>query len=261
VKAVLGFVACLFLLCGVGRCDGGLAPASIQTLMDRSLAVDTWRSGEDTVTKKPASQQAPGVAATHRSLLKVGLLSALVPGWGQHYNGRPQKARYFFAAEALTWIGFAAFHTYGDWRRDDYIRFAAERANARLEGKDDDFADLIGFYEDIDQYNTLGRAYDPERPFLADTPDNHWRWQTESDRRDYRDIKNRSRESYRRSEFMIGVAVLNRIVSVIDAVRDASRDNRRIDPGFSVDEERSVRLTIDPLSMRRQVCLTFYPSF
>jgi hypothetical protein len=256
VRTILGSIVCIFLLCSAGECASGWVTASVETLMDRSLAADTWSSSDSSVsTRKPA------VSTGHRSLVKAGLLSALVPGCGQYYNGRRQKARYFLAAEALAWIGFASFHSYGDWRKDDFIRFAAVRANAKLQGKSDEFADIVGFYDDIDQYNSLGRAFDPERPYLQDTPDNHWRWQSDGDRQEYRDLKNRSRESYRRSEFMIGLAVINRIVSVIDAVRDAARANRRIDPGFSIERQSGVKLTVDPWSLRRQVCLTLYSDF
>jgi hypothetical protein len=187
------------------------------------------------------------------------VLSALGPGAGQYYNGHRRKARFFFAAEALTWLGYVAFRTYGNWKEDDYIRFAAVYANADLEGKSDEFIDLVGFYDDIYQYNALGRAYDPDRPYLFDTPDNHWLWKTDAERQEFRDLKNRSKEAYRRADFMIGVAVLDRIISVIDAVRDGLRANRRIDTDFAAADRSTFKFAVNPLSSHRQFTLTLYP--
>ena len=102
---------------------------------------------------------------------------------------------------------------------------------------------------------------DPDRPYLEDTPENHWLWLSDSDREAYRDLKNSSREAYRRSDFMIGVAVVNRIISVIDAVRDAKRANRRLDDSFTNSDGFNYRFSIDPLDPDTQVTLTIYTPF
>ncbi|MFQ6008301.1 MAG: hypothetical protein ACE5K8_05040 [Candidatus Zixiibacteriota bacterium] len=197
-----------------------------------------------------------------KSVFKAGLYSALLPGAGQYYLDRKSKARVFFTVEALSWIGFAAFRTYGGWKKDDFIRFANDRAGADLWNKDDEFLDMVGFYNDIDEYNSLGRIYDPDRSYLEDNESNHWRWQSESDRAIYRHLKNQSREAYRRSEFMIGLAVLNRVISIIDVIRDAKRSQRKIDTSeFGSNDKIRYRFEIDPLSYYRQVSFTLYTPF
>ncbi len=188
-----------------------------------------------------------------KSAVKAAIYSAILPGWGEYYLGHKKKARVFFTAEALSWIGFAAFTTYGKWKKDDFIRFANERAGADLWGKDDDFLDLVGFYDNVDEYNSFGRVFDPDRPYLEDNASNHWRWQSSGDRASYRHLKNQSREAYRRADFMIGLAVLNRVVSIIDAIRDAKRSQRALDSSFSIE--------IDPFSVNRQITLTLFTSF
>ena len=178
-----------------------------------------------------------------KSVLKAAVLSALLPGAGEYYVGNRKKARYFFTIEALSWAGCLAFRTYGHWREDDYVRFARTNANASLEGKSDEFRDMVGFYRSIDDYNSLGRVYDPQRPYLYDTPDNHWRWQSDADQATYRDLKNRSREAYRRAKFMIGIAVANRIISVLDAIRDTRRANRSLERSFSHDKPLEIQFS------------------
>ncbi len=206
----------------------------------------------------------PGVASAPRtkSRFKAALYSLLVPGGGQYYLGKRRTARYFFAAEALTWVGYLSFRTYGSWKKNDYIDYAAQYANAQLEGKDDDFLAWVGFYENIRDFNTFGRVGDPDRAYLPDTPENHWEWQVPADRQAYRDLRNRSKEAYRKADFMIGVAIVNRVISVIDAIRSAGKIERRIeDDGFSLNGQGSLRLSLDPLAAGPQVSLRLYPGF
>ena len=254
----------ILLTPSLGLAGGLELPSSpVHTAMQSSLYADTW--GEETAEQPGEAGDAEELKGDTRrptgkkSIFKAAMYSALVPGGGQYYVGHKRTAYYFFAAEALTWIGYFSFRTYGDWRKDDMIRFAAINANAQLDNKSDDYIDLVGFYDDIRDYNSFGRAFDPERAYLPDIPEYHWEWQSDDDQRTFRDLKNASRESYRRADFMIGVAIVDRIISIIDAVRAASRSQRVISTGFSDDGRKSLDFSLDPFSRNRQVSLTLYP--
>ena len=201
--------------------------------------------------------------SNRKSVSKAMLYSALLPGLGEYYVGHRKKARYFFAVEAMSWLGFLSYHTYGKWKEDDYINFARERAGAELEGKDDLFQDWVGFYDDIDQFNEYGRVQDRDRPYLVDNESNHWRWSSRADKSSYREIKNSSREAFRNRDFTVGLMILNRIVSIIDAVHDARKSRRLFgDSTPSDDNERfAYRLDIDPLSAEQQVHLELLARF
>jgi hypothetical protein len=197
-----------------------------------------------------------------KSRYKAALYSLLVPGGGQYYLGKKRTARYFFTAEALTWIGFFSFRTYGNWKKNDYLDYAAVHANAQLDGKSDEFISWVGFYENIREFNTFGRAWDPERAYLPDTPENHWEWRSPDERQEFRDLRNRSKEAYRKADFMIGLAIVNRVISVIDAIRSAGRMERRIDGDeLLLNQTGSLRLALEPLSARPRVSLKLYPGF
>ncbi|MBI5268014.1 MAG: hypothetical protein HY851_12370 [candidate division Zixibacteria bacterium] len=248
------FLCTSALVVALGVC----ADTTAQALSQRQsqFAFDDRKDEFGEANAKPSPDSTKASAKPKKSMWKAAGLSALVPGAGQYYLGHRQKARAFFGVETAGWIGFASFQIYSHWKKDDLIRFARERANARLDGKSDEFLDLVGFYPSIRDYNNLGRVYDPERPYLDDSPDNHWQWQTEEDRTAYRTIKNRSREAHRRAQFMIGAVIVNRIVSVIDAVRSARQKERTIDETFSSVNESRVHLTFDPNSDRQQVRLS-----
>lgn len=201
----------------------------------------------------------PERSTGRKSTFKAALYSAVIPGGGHYYLGRKKTARYFFAAEALTWIGYFSFRTYGNWKKDDYINYGATYANAQLDGKSDEFLNWVGFYENIREFNTLGRAWDPDRPYLVDTPENHWEWATPELRQGFRDLRNRSEEAFRRSDFMIGIAIIDRIIAVIDAVRTAGKVNRSIgNDEFGQHRQRTFKFSVNPFSSKRQVSLTLY---
>ncbi len=228
----------------------GLQESSQLAYMDRPFKTE----GETTTSENSFQRTHTG----GKSLFKAALLSAIVPGGGQFYVGSKKKARYFLATELVTWVGYAAFKTYGNWREDDYVRYAAVHANAQIEGKTEEFVDLVGFYTDIHEYNTLGRAFDPEREFLPDTPENHWQWKSIDERHSFRDLKNRSREAGRRAEFMLGIAIVDRVISIVDAVRGARKANSRIDGSFSSTGQPTYKFSVNPFSSRNQFKLTIF---
>jgi hypothetical protein len=259
VKTLPTIIVLVLVLAAGGVSAVGLQPTPIQDAMRAGVESDNWRAALDLyfATDQDFEDDFGQSVSGKKSVFKAVLFSTLVPGGGQYYLGNHRSARYFFAAEALTWMGYAAFRTYGNWKKDDYISYAAVHANAQLEGKSDEYADLVGFYDDLRAYNTVGRVGNPERPYYPDIPKYHWQWQSTQDQRTYRDLKNRSREAYRRADFMILIAVVDRVISVIDAVWGVRRANRRLSSA-SPKKRPDVQFSINPFSSSRQVSLTIY---
>ena len=255
----------LILVLGAATSESvDLKSTPVQQEMSRVMSAPPAfaRSGGDVPFGASAAVGRRG-ADERKSAWRAAAYSALLPGLGEYYVGSRKKARYFFAAEAVSWIGLFAFRTYGGWKKDDYINYAAERAGAQLEGKSDEFHDWVGFYSDIDQFNTLGRVSDRDRPYLEDTPENHWRWQSLDDRMAYRDLKNRSREAYRRADFMIGVMILSRIVSIIDAVHDARQTGSLFEEASADESGRRLvyDVDVDPFAGEWRVALHLVQQF
>ena len=75
-------------------------------------------------------------------------------------------------------------------------------------------------------------------------------------------MKNSSREAFRRANFLVGLAVVNRIVSIIDAVRDAKRTNSEIkEADFSLVGKIKYRLEINPFSNNKPVSFALVARF
>lgn len=153
------------------------------------------------------------------SMRKAMLLTVLFPGAGQYYADARFKGQVFMGVEAAIWAGFIAYRVYGGWKKDDYQDYAAAHAGVDNTGKDEQFYDWIGFYNNREEYNQFGRLYYPDRPYLPDNSSYDWQWESEAHREEFKDMKDASKVAFRNSTLMIGLAIVNRVVAGIDTYR------------------------------------------
>ena len=153
-----------------------------------------------------------------KSKRKAILLSLAVPGLGQAYTGNWDRARIYFAMEALTWVGFTAFRVYGVWRSDDYRTFAADRAGVTLSGQGDTYFKHIGLFSSSDVFNQDQRLTLREQATIY-AGNSTWAWISESDLKQYRSIRKSSQRARVRSYYLTGFAIAVRLASAIDVQR------------------------------------------
>ncbi len=168
-----------------------------------------------------------------KSVTKAVMLSLLLPGAGEIYGGSKTKGKIFIFSEASLWVGFFGFRTYGAWLKKDYKVYAAEHAKVNLDGKSDDFFDELAFYDSRDQYNQFAPLYHREekQPYLEYNW--NWEWDSRESRYYYRDLKNRSKNASRKALYLVGLSMMNRIVSVVDAMKTVRTYNRKKSLEFS----------------------------
>ncbi|PJA26228.1 MAG: hypothetical protein CO189_12070 [candidate division Zixibacteria bacterium CG_4_9_14_3_um_filter_46_8] len=183
----------------------------------RQLMISEISSGEaDANGDKDLNWTEPEKQHKGKSGFKAGLLSVMLPGAGEFYLGNKSRAAVFVGTEAAIWGGYLAFHTWGDWLKNDYKSYAAEHADAKVYGKDDKFFDRMQFYDSRDWFNEIeGERYGYPYPY---TDYYYWHWDSPDSRKEFRKIRYNSKAAFRNATFMIGVAVVNRLASVVDAV-------------------------------------------
>lgn len=266
MRVAITMRVCLLVICLVFAAEARSDDKTVQGMMQDELRSHGYfaNSRDDGGYTFGAGSDADsdGDGTGRKSATKAMALSLLVPGMGQYYTGNVRTARYYWAIEGLSWLAWIGFRTYGDWKEDDYIRYAVEHAGADLDGKPDWFVDMVGYYDDLDQYNELGRAIARERPYLAPNPGNDWQWQSVNDKFSFRQIKNRSREAYRRADFTLGVMLISRLVSAIHAVHLARQTGKRLDDLVDAnDGGLQYRVEADPFSDGVQLGLTLFKRF
>jgi hypothetical protein len=181
-----------------------------------------------------------------KSTTKAMFLSLLLPGAGELYAENATGSRIFLGLEGSIWAGYFAFRTYGSWKKNDYKGYAALHAGVNLDSKTDDYFENITYYDTRDQYNQFARLYHgadatiyPENDFW------NWNWDSQDSKGRFRDLRNQSKTAYRRALFMVGLAAVNRIVSVLDAARSVKKFNRKLSSEFSSVNPTDLRFSLD----------------
>ncbi|MFH1145055.1 MAG: hypothetical protein V1774_10975 [Candidatus Eisenbacteria bacterium] len=171
--------------------------------------------------------------------------SLLLPGLGQLADGHPGRARVYLMAEASILVGFLASEIQGRVQKERYIDYA-ETFGGVPAGADqpDWFYRNLGNYASYADYrdeiergaraiygdDLAGReAYVLEN--LRGVPE--WQWQSQTHRLEFRDRRKASRNAYRRASLFVGGAILNRLISAIDAAWLAGRGQRKGNAGGS----------------------------
>jgi hypothetical protein len=156
---------------------------------------------------------------------KAGLLSAVLPGAGQFYNGHRQKAWLMAGVEAGIWTTYFVFDHRGDSRMASSREWAGIYAGTEGE-HDDNYWQSLSLFLDSDAYNDSryreARALQEPVSGLVGA-DDAWQWVNNDRRYGYAKLRADGNSSYDRRDFMILFAVLNRAVSVFDAVMGAGR--------------------------------------
>jgi hypothetical protein len=163
----------------------------------------------------------------HKSKFLALGLSFVLPGAGHYYTGNKSRMIIFGTNEALIWSGFFGFRFYGSWKKEDYRAWSSFHAGAMVNGKDDRFFEKMTYYDSRNEFNQLEMLYegDNANPFPI-SEDYFWNWDSDASRVHYRELRNQSKNAYRRSLLLLGVAMANRLISAIDAYRSAGRSEK-----------------------------------
>jgi hypothetical protein len=160
---------------------------------------------------------------------KVGLAifySLLLPGMGELYADGYSSGVYFTIADGVLWSSLLGMNIYGNWQENRYKSFAEVYAGVNPSGKDKDFYANIGAYLSIDDYNTE-KALERDFKAMLDKDKYFWQWNSVEQRRTYRAMWLSSEETFNNIRFVVGGLILNRILSIINAVRLTSKYNKK----------------------------------
>jgi hypothetical protein len=165
------------------------------------------------------------------------LLSALLPGTGQLYNG-DDRGYIYLGVEAAAWFARASyldagnkkeieFERYADfhWTIDEYRRHGPPLNTLGANYTEANDSLIVNFwYEDRQQYYEEIGKYDKYRAGWDDweaTYDPAFDRALSPHRAEYRAMREQSNDLLDRARLALGVALVNRVVSSVDAFRTA----------------------------------------
>ena len=148
----------------------------------------------------------------------VFLKSLIIPGWGQKSLGAKVSARNFFVTEVLLLGSAFGLNAYSKWLKSDMQAFAAHHAGVQNAAvKDDKYWVDIGNFNTIDLYNEekLRQRY---TPFLrARDGDEFWSWDSETNRREFEQLRIKKDRMAERSSFLVAAIISNHVISALHA--------------------------------------------
>ena len=155
------------------------------------------------------------------------MLSALLPGMGELYAGSYSSGKYFTIADAVLWGGLIGVNAYANNQEDNYRAFAVANGGVNLTGKNDKYFADVGNYMDVYEYNHIMEL---DRNFSAvyNESTHYWKWDSQSERREYRDMWKASENASNSTRFIVGALILNRIASAINAIRLVNKYNKNL---------------------------------
>jgi hypothetical protein len=191
-----------------------------------------------------AAHAAAGSGALGAERARILLRSLTLPGWGQATLGRRNSAVFFGLTETAIWGTFAAFRIQVAMREDAFMRTARIQAGIDLGGRDEEWRRIVGGYSSSEEYNRLVVAWDAARLYLSDPAaldyDSYyayieahrlrgadtWSWSSVEAQGRYRELRKESQRAARRANTTLAVAVVNRIVSALQAARASGHPAR-----------------------------------
>lgn len=182
--------------------------------LDVTLESSYTTSFQTTLEKKK-----PGVALIY---------SFLLPGMGELYADGYDSGIYFTAADVAIWGTLFGMNIYSNWQKDNYKSFAVTNAQINPEGKKDQYYSDISGYLSIDSFNEekmLNRNFDE----TYNTETHYWDWANHDARREYREMWSSSEQAFNNVRFAVGALLLNRVVSMINAIRLVNKYNKALD--------------------------------
>ncbi len=158
----------------------------------------------------------------------AALLSLLIPGLGEIYAGGHRSSRFFLFTEATFWTTLATFKHLESSREDNFRAFAAEYAGLDTADKSDSFIDDVAIYNSIYARNTRERFVAGDlAEFIDETPENIWEWDSDTSRRQFRQLRSKATSARQKSMLFVGALLFNRFASSINAAHIARKTQPR----------------------------------
>ena len=200
---------------------------SINSQIKNQLQLSKFNFTDQSASESGIHKEFLETSPAKKNITLAILYSALLPGMGELYANNYESGKYFTIADvALVGIYFGV-NTYGDWKKENYKSFAKTYGGISLTSKNDDYFATIGNYKNIDQYNDE-KALEQRFTEMFDKNIMNWKWESETQRREYRGMWLSSQRAYNNLQFVVGAMLINRLGSIINAVRSVVAYNKNL---------------------------------
>lgn len=153
------------------------------------------------------------------------LRSLAVPGWGHHYVDKSGWARgkYHIGADAVLILSFLGLNIHSDNLQHNWFGYTQATAGINIEDRSRSLQLAVGDFNSLEAYNDFQARSRNWDQFIDDTPENRWNWQSDAARDKYNDLRNRFENIDQQLPALIGLMVVNRVISAVSAYNRARK--------------------------------------
>lgn len=153
------------------------------------------------------------------------LKSLAVPGWGHHYVNSESwnRGKYHLGTDAVLLLSFFGFNIHSSNIRGSWYTYARNEAGIDIEGRGRTLQLAVGDFNSLQAYNDYQARVRNWDQFINDVPENRWNWQNDASREEYNSLRSRYENIDQQLPALIGLMVVNRLVSAISAYNRARK--------------------------------------
>lgn len=173
------------------------------------------------VVSQPASEKDSQLPDPKIAFLK----SMAMPGWGHYYvdNSNWIRGQYHLAAEAALVLSFFGFTIHSKNLQQNWYAYGQAEAGVPIKDRSRQFQLAVGDFNNLEAYNDYQLRSRNWDQLFADTPENRWSWGSEAERSQYNDLRSRFETLDQQLPALLGLMVVNRIISGISAYNRARK--------------------------------------
>ncbi|MGK7370546.1 MAG: hypothetical protein ACNS64_10050 [Candidatus Halalkalibacterium sp. M3_1C_030] len=177
------------------------------------------------VSVRPVSAQQNSDYSNQSNPRTAFLKSLAVPGWGHYYVNRDDwpRGKYHLGADVLLIISFLGFNIHSNNLQQDWYSYARSEAGINIEDRSRTIRLAVGDFNNLSAYNDYQLRTRNWGQLIEDKPENRWNWQSDELRSTYNDIRNRFENIDQQLPALVGLMVVNRVISAISAYNRAGK--------------------------------------
>ena len=168
-----------------------------------------------------------------KSPFLAAVYSLVLPGAGEWYTNRFDVGRYSLAAEATLWILYIGMENFGSHLQDDARSFARIHAGFNDINKNDNYYVDVSNYINTFEFNNSKLRNRNSKGLYDPYSNMAWNWDSDANRRDYRDMRVSAANVLNNTKFVAIVIVANRLFSAVNAARLTANYNSQLNLSLS----------------------------
>ncbi|WP_138429148.1 hypothetical protein [Fodinibius saliphilus] len=153
------------------------------------------------------------------------LKSVAVPGWGHHYVDKSswERGKYHLGAEIVLVLGYVGLSIHSNNIQQHWYTYGRSQAGVTIKGRSREFQLAVGDFNNLSAYNNYQERSRNWDKLLEDKPENRWQWDSKKKRAEYRDLRTDFEQIDQQLPALLGMMVLNRLISGISAYNRAKK--------------------------------------